>query len=259
MDRRILTWTVAAAWSLAACATPSRPPPPHITSPDELIQQVQKIRTRVHDAESRAAISIQIDGVRQRAQGVIFYRSPDSLRLEVTGPVGTGLLSALFYRDSIDVYLPRENEFLRGRANSVLRSITGMELGYYDVPQALLGLPDLKHEDLAHLTSFSATENTYRLAFASPIGVRRITIDRTVLGLLDDALLDRFGALISRRRVSDYKRYGDLYLPKRISIEQDGNHIHIHHTRTRPNTGIAPHQLPLNVPRTARKKPTPSR
>ena len=258
MGRRTLTGVLVASYLLIGCAATARRSPPVITSPDDLIQHVQRTRSHILSATSRATLSIQIDGVRQKAKSAIFYRSPDSLRLEVTGPVGAALLSALFYRDSIDVYLPRENEFLSGPSSAILRSITGMELGYYGIPHALLGLPDLREDDLAHLTSYSADENSYYLGFAYPFGRRRITIDRRTLGLVDDVLLDTFGSPLSHRQISEYRAFGDTFLPARIEIVQNGNHIRIHHTHIRPNTDIASDQLVLRVPSTT-KKPTPSR
>ena len=256
MGNHTLTGVVAASCLLIGCASTARRSPPVITSPTELIQQVQRTRSRILDASSQATLSIQIDGVRQKAKSAFFYRSPDSLRLEITGPVGSGLLSALFYRDSVDVYLPRENEFFSGPSNEILRGITGMELGYYGLPHALLGLPDLEEDDLAQLTSYSADKNSYYLIFAYPFGSRRITIDRRALGTIDDIFLDSFGSTLSHRRISEYRAFGDTFLPARISIDQNGNHIHIHHTRTRPNIGVASDQLLIRVPRSAKKSPT---
>ena len=244
---------------MIGCAGSPRRPLVDITSPEDLIGHVLNARNRVHDATAQASISIQIDGVRKNAKGVIFYRAPDSLRLEVSGPVGVSLMSALFFRDSVDVYLPRENQLISGPSSTVLRRVTGMELGYYRVPQALLGLPDLDENDLTHLTSFTTDTEAYRLVFGYPFGTRRITVDRFALGVLDDIVTDAHGVTLSHRTMSDYKRYGESYLPSRIAIEQDGNHLRIHHTRARPNLGVSSDQLHVRIPGTAKKTPTPSR
>lgn len=243
--------TVLLAGVLGCASTPV-PRPALLAEPADLVRLAREPESRLLDAETRANISIEIDGVRQQARGVLLYRAPDSLRMEVLAPVGGSILSALFVRDAAVVYLPQTNQLIEGRAAAVFRRITGMELGYYDIPRSLMGLPDLTPEDLEGLVTFAANERSYRLTLAYGLGERRIRVDRRTLHTSDDVILDRFGNLVSRRTARGRQRVGPITFPKEVRIAQAGNHITLQRTQTKVNTGLDSSRLRLVVPPSAK-------
>ncbi len=235
---------------LPACAT--RPPrPPHIGSvqdPYELLQILSSRADSLRDLDARARISLRIDGVReQRASAYLLYRSPGDLKLAV-GTLGIEIMSALARHDSLAVYLPRDNHYLEGSPSEVLYSITGVNLEYYDVHRAILGLPGLSPLDLPRMTRFEIQDEQIFLEIRTPLWDRRIWLDRRTATLLEERIYDRQGNRLSSRRLGDYRDENGVILPRRIEIFQGEDQIQIRVSRRKINTGISDDRFRMRVP-----------
>ena len=244
------------AWSCSSL--PVARTPPSINGPRDLFQTIRSHTDSLKDIRSRAKVSIEIDGVRQKATSIVFYRQPNNLRMEVSGTLGVSIMSARFWSDSLLVYLPSDKGYLEGDAARVLYQVTGMNLGYYDVQRIILGVPTLKESDRRYVTSFATTPDQYVLDLHHPLYRRRVWVDRSLVTLAREDIIDYHGSLRSSLRLSGYEQVGDCLLPTKIEIVQGGNHIQWSVESARPNEGLDSDLFVLNIPPgTARLGKTP--
>jgi outer membrane biogenesis lipoprotein LolB len=225
---------------LCACAT-SHPRPAsrtEIRDPAELIDRVYSQTGTMVDARIRARVSMKIDGVRQNASSVIFFRSPADLRLEISGTLGVSIMSAKFWGDSVRVYLPSENGYLAGRAARVLYQVTGMDLSYYDLERVLLGLPSIQPSDRDQIIGFHTEEKSYTIDTHVPRGRRRTWIDRSALVVTREDVFDRWDALQTQLRLGEYKTISGSVLARKITIRQGQNQIALSVESHKLNTGL---------------------
>ena len=246
--RRTLWKPLLIIWTLSGCAAHGIPRILPVSSPEELIGLVRSSSDSLEDLETRASLSMEIDGVRQNGEAVLFYRRPADLRLEVGGSLGVSVLSARFRNDTLAVFLPRNNQYIDGDAAEVLYRVTGVNFGYYDPIQAILGLPALAERDRCRIVEFNVQGPDYFLAIQDPFWRRRIRIDRRTATVREERIVDARGRTLSTRLFGDYRLVRGVVLPHRVEIRQGANHIRITARRVRVNTGIPNGRFVLTVP-----------
>ena len=247
-----LHWGVslcAALILLPACAAHHRiPAAGPLPRAADLLRTVSGRADSLRDLEERARIVLRIDGVRERASVFLRYRSPRDLKMDVTGPLGTGVLHALSRDDSLALYLPRQNRFLRGPPDEVLLRVTGVNLEYYGTRRAILGLPALSLLDLPRITRYEARGDTLLLDIRGPIWNRSLRFDRRTATLQSETVTTLEGDTLSSRVLSGYRNENGTVLPRRIEIRQGQDRIEIRVLKRRINSGLSDDQFWLNVP-----------
>jgi outer membrane biogenesis lipoprotein LolB len=224
---------------LCSCTTTPRPvSQTDIRDPAELIGRLHAQTGIIADARLRARVSMQVDGVRQNASSVIFFRSPSDLRLEISGALGGNIMSASFWADSVRVYLPSENGYLDGNAARVLYQVTGMDLSYYDLERVLLGLPSIQPSDRDEIVGFRTEEKTYTIDTHTRDGLRRTWISRSDLVVTKEDVFDRWGNFQTQLHLSDYRTVSGSVLPRKITIRQGQNQIALSVQSHKLNTGL---------------------
>jgi outer membrane biogenesis lipoprotein LolB len=236
--------------AIAGCV--SVPPPPPVVGPvrepAEALHVLSSRAQDLRDLRARARISLRIDGVRQSATAILFYRSPDALKLDLNGPLGVGVLSALARRDSLAVYLPRDNRYLEGQAEEVLYRITGVDLSYYDVCKAILGLPNLSPLDLPRTHRFEQRDARLFLEVRGPLWTRHVWLDPHTMTLSEEEVYDPEGFLLSKRLLKDYREENGVVLPRHIEIRQGEDRIEIQIVRRTVNQGRLDGRFRLKIP-----------
>lgn len=237
------------ALHLGGCASaPPALPLVEIDSPRELIRRVLTHTDTLRDARIRSRVSIEIDGVRQKATSILFFRQTSDLKMEVNGTLGISIMSAKFWEDSLSVYLPGDNGYIDGPAARVLYQVTGMNLGFYDIQSIILGIPTLSLSDAEHVVGFDTTDTDYVLDLYDGVFRRRIWCDRRLLTVTREDILDTRGDLMSQLRLDRYTSEAGCLLPARIQIIQGANHISWSVESMRVNTGVDPSVFRLNMP-----------
>lgn len=232
------------------CATRAQllPKTVSIEKPSELLQVLSSQEKGLEDLKAQAKVSLQIDGVREKSASAYFlYRSPRDLKLAI-GALGIEIMSALSQNDTLALYLPRNNRYIEGPSSEVLYRLTGVNLEYYDVQCALLGLSGLSPLDLTQVTKFEIQKNRFFLEIWTPLWDRQIWFDRATVALLEEHISDRQGKRLSSRRLSDYREKNGVILPKKVEIFQGENHIKIQFSRQKINSGISIDQFKIRVP-----------
>ena len=245
-------WALLSLGILTVAGCVSAPPPPPVVGPvrepAEALHILSARARDLRDLKARARISLRIDGVRQSATAILFYRSPDALKLDVNGPLGVGILSALGRKDSLAVYLPRDNRYLEGQAADVLYRITGVDLCYYNVRKAILGLPNLSPLDLPRTRLFERRGARLFLEVRGPLWTRHVWLDPHTLTLSEEEIYDTEGFLLSRRLLRDYREENGVVLPRHIDIRQGEDRIQIEILRREVNQGGLDGRFQLKVP-----------
>lgn len=235
---------------LCACASspPQRDIVHSIRDPSELIRFLESHTDSLQDIRARARVSIEIEGVRQKASSVVFFRQPDDLRLEISGTLGISIMSAKFWGDSLRVYLPSEKGYLEGPSAAILYQVTGVDLSYYDVQRVILGLPTPTASDREHITGFTTGPRDYIIDIQHDRWSRRVWVDRVTLTLSREDIIDTQGNRRSQLLLQDYHNASGSRLPRRIVISQGANQIAFKVETHRVNTGLSDELFVQNIP-----------
>ena len=245
---------VLLAWFLllllpACAARPSRPPDVGpVQTPEEILHIVAARAEGLRDLEASARLTLHIEGVRQRASASCLYRAPGAFKLDVTGPLGSDILFALARDDSLAVYLPQDNRYIKGPAAAVLYRITGVNLEYYDARRAILGLPSLSRLDLPRIARFEAGQGHCFLELHDPLWTRHVWLDRRTLTVQEERIFSPGGGLLSRRVMDGYRDENGVVLPRLITILQGDDLIRIEITRRRVNIGLSDERFRMKIP-----------
>jgi outer membrane biogenesis lipoprotein LolB len=236
---------------LAACAT-TAPRLPVIPVPRNVAQLIATLSQRedsLRTVDARFQIDLRIDGIRQKGSGALFWRQGGPLKLDVSDRLlGIGVLSALTSHDSLAVYLPRENRFLQGQAADVLYTITGVDVSYYDLDRAVLGIPNLAAADTGRVTRFETRSDTLHVEILDPLWTRNLLFHASTGVLLEERVTTPGGAPLSARRLSDYRIAGGVPLPRTIRIRQGDDRITLRYNRRDVNTPLPDARFRLNLP-----------
>ena len=235
--------------ALAGCAASlSRlPEVTPLSTPADLARAVSSMAAGLHDLEVRAKINMRVDGVKQNGVVVLFYRSPDALKIEMK-VLFSSVLSALARGDSLAVYLARTNHYLEGVSEDVLRAVTGVDLTPYGAHEAILGLVNLSPLSLPRIGEYATHRDSLVVEIIEPLWTRRLRFDPRTAVLLEERVYSPQGTLISRRTLSEYRLQNGIALPRRMEIVQGSDRIRIHVISRKVNSGVPEHRFELKVP-----------
>ena len=243
----------AALAALLVCACSSAPRRlPDAAQPQSIDGLVALLAARddsLKNLSARLRIDLRIDGVRQKGVGLVAYRAPGMLKLNVRDRLlGVGVLEGLVLGDSLAVYLPRDNRYLQGNSVGVLYDITGVNLEYYDVRRALLGLPNLTSSDIPRATRFETRRDTLFVEVLDALWTRQILFHARTATLLEERVYSPRGHLLSTRRLRDYRMEGGIPLPRSVEIVQGRDRIEITFTHRSANKGVPGERFRLRLP-----------
>lgn len=236
---------------LIGCATnrsvlPQLPP---LTSSTEFLRLVASRYDSLRDQEIRATIDLTIDGVRERRASALVRhkKTPSELKM-VIGGLGIVVMSARAQNDTLHVHLPRENHYVVGQSEEVLNTLTGVDLSYYAVDHAILGLPNLTPLDAPRVIRFEPGRENILLELRHPFYLRRLWIEARTGLLHEEKIYNPDGQIISMRRLSDYRNENGFALPRHIEIHQGQNIIRIDIKSRNINPGFSHKDFDLRVP-----------
>lgn len=220
-----------------------------VSTPDDLLRIVTARADSLKDLVVRAGIDIRIDGVKQKGVVVLFHRAPTALKIEMKDALlGIGVLSALAHGDSLALYLPRTNHYLKGPAEVVLRTVTGVDLTPFGAMHAMLGLVRMSPLNLPRIGEFQAGTDSLNLEIIEPLWTRRLRFDPRTAALLEERIYSPGGLLKSRRILSEYELQNGIALPRRMEIIQGRDRIRIQVIGRKVNSGVPEDRFRLKVP-----------
>ena len=237
--------------AISGCSThvlrvPVVGPIPNVT---RLIEAVNSQTDSLRDMRVAARIHLRIDGVKQKGVAVLFYRAPNRLKIDIKDTLlGIGVMSANSNRDSIEVYLPRDNRFLSGYTEETLYAITGMNLGPFDTYSAIMGLSNLSPMDVSRVTEFKNRGDSLFVEIIAPLWTHHLWFDRLTATLLKEVIYAPDGVLLTQRLMSEYERVGEVVLPRRIRILQGDARIEIRVTERMINSQLPDSRFEMKIP-----------
>jgi outer membrane lipoprotein-sorting protein len=234
---------------LSGCAsTRSLPPAPQYTTASEFLHILSTRYDSLRSLKTRAKVTLKIDGVREnRAAAGILYQAPDQLRIDMAA-LGMSFMTAIANQNTLEIYLPRDNNYLTGPPEKVLDTLTGVNLAYYSLIQAILGLPNLSPLDLPRVTLFKPGKNQLYLELTYPLWKRRLIFEPRSATLLEDYVFNLEGALISKRLLSGYHQSNGFVLPKHIEMHQGADLIAIDVETHQSNVEVLGADFHMRVP-----------
>lgn len=234
---------------LSGCtSTRALPAVPTYGTAAELLYIISTRYDSLRTLKIRSQITLKLDGIREnRATARFLYDAPDHLRIDI-GTFGISIMTAIADQNVLEVYLPRENNHLVGQPEKVIKVLTGVNLVYYDLSHALLGLPNLSPLDLPRVTHFLPGQNQVFLELSYAQWARKLVFDRRSATILEDHIFSPEGKTISKRFLSEYYQTGDFLLPKHIAIHQGDDIISIDVTNHQSNIALSDSDFHMRVP-----------
>jgi len=197
----------------------------------------------------RARIHLRIEGVKQKGAAVIFYRAPDQLKIDIHDTLlNIGIMSAKSDRDSIRIYLPRDNRFIEGNIEETLFAVTGVNLSPFDPFSAIMGFPNLSPADLPRVTEFTRHTDSLFVKIMAPLWTRHMWFDAKSATLLKEQIYAPGGTLVTQRTMSDYEHVDGVILPRKIEIFQSDGRIEIRVIERRINTPFPDERFEMKMP-----------
>lgn len=180
----------------------------------------EKLR-QLEDLTAEAGIAMRQAGGRQRGTALIQLKNPDLFRVEVRGPLYSHVFTALLQEDSLMVHGPAVGGDWKGTVQGpLLVHLTGMDLGVYDLRYALLGVVAPGSVDSSRALEYPRGDRVIVPLRGKEV-LRRVWID-LYRGLVTREDIELPGGhLLLSRRLRDYQKVGDLYLPGRVEIRQE--------------------------------------
>lgn len=234
---------------LTGCAgTRQLPSAPPYTTAAELLHIVSTRYDTLRSLQTRAQITLKIDGIREnRATARLLYNTPDQLRIDI-GTLGMSIMAGVANQNILEVFLRRDNTYLVGPPEKVLFALTGVNLTYYNLNHAVLGLPNLSPLDLPKVTRFDPQQNQVFLELDYPLWKRRLIFDSRTATLREDHIFNQDGKLISKRELSEYHLADGFLLPKHIAIYQGDDLITLDVKSHQSNIEIDHKKFEMRVP-----------
>jgi outer membrane lipoprotein-sorting protein len=169
---------------------------------------------------AEASIELRQGAVRESGTALIQMKGTDLFRVDVRGPFYSHVFTALLEGDSLTVYGPAVDGAWKGGAQGpLLMHLTGVDLGLYTLPYALLGLvePGALATDID--IEYPRADRAI-IPFYGQGTLRRLWVDLHSGLVAREHLETLAGQLLVERRLAKDRRVANLLLPQRVEITQ---------------------------------------
>jgi len=225
---------------IAACAPPPLRQDWHPEQGFEILlhRSAEQLR-RLEDLTAEASVTVRRGDAREQGTALIQLRNPDLFRIEVRGPFYSHILTVLLQKDTLMVHGPAAGGSWKGTVRgSLLPFLTGVDLRAYDLRHALLGVVAPGRVDPAKKVEYPRADRAI-VPLVGEGAERRIWVDLFSGFVVREELDTGAGDGLLSRRLGDYRRVGDLYLPTRVEIHQQETTIVLDYRHYALNRGIA--------------------
>ena len=240
--------------ALSGCAsTKEGHRPPANLSPDEVIEAVNRHTRGITTFQANGSISVESPSLSSSGSFDLWLKKPDSLRVDVKGPFGIRIASALFTHDRYVFYNSFKNEVIEGNVNSgEMPSFMDIQLNPKDIIDTFCGARGFFREEVSP-DSFSAGDGSYLLQFHHKGGTTRYTVDDAMLYISGIEHVDSAGAVWSEEHF-DFGRNDDgTVIPQAIRLIQDKLESSVALTYETVHLNLPINDMELRVPPDARR------
>jgi outer membrane lipoprotein-sorting protein len=245
---------VASLMMLSSCApTKELHKTPASRSAQEVIAAVNARHSDVSTFEAKGSISVESPSFINSGSFELWLKRPDSVRVDIEGPFGIRVASALFAHNRYVFYNSFKNEVIDGELDARnMPMFMNIRIDPADVVDTFCGtrtfLPGETSPD-----SFSIGEESYTLLFRQKHDKTRYRVDGQTLCITAIEHIDSTGDVWSEENFSYEKRGDGTTVPQSIELHQERlqSSVLLYYDHVRVNAPVA--AMLLEIPPDARR------
>ncbi|HTY09970.1 MAG TPA: DUF4292 domain-containing protein [Bacteroidota bacterium] len=251
MKKALVVWSLIA---LSGCA-PTRElrRTPANESAQQVIDAVNSRRSAITTLEAKGSISVESPSFINSGSFELRLKRPDSVLVDVEGPFGIHVASALFAKGHYKFYNSFKNEVMEGEVDKGhLPEFMNIRIDPKDVVDMFCGTRAFLPEETSP-DSFTVADDSYILFFRQKDGATRYTIDDQSLCITGIEHVDSAGDVWSEEHF-DYDRRDDgTMVLQSIRLVEDKmqSSISLFYDKLHLNAPVGP--LTIQVPDDARR------
>jgi len=195
--------------------------PPALRSAAEVIEAVNSHRSEVATLDAKGSISVETPTIVNSGSFELWLKRPDSVRVDVEGPFGIRLASALFAHNRYVLYNSFKNEVVDGVFDENNAPVfMDIRIDPKDVVDTFCGTRGFQAGETTP-DSFSIGDDGYSLLFSHNRGRTRYSVDGESLRLTGVEHIDSTGEVSSEEKYRyDQGRDGTVRLQS-IELTQE--------------------------------------
>ncbi|MFC1490927.1 DUF4292 domain-containing protein [Candidatus Latescibacterota bacterium] len=227
---------------------------PDDITPEQVISAIKRQTQTVETFSGTASVKVSANGSSEDATVVIRYINPGLFRLYLKGFAGIdlGRISAL--EDSITVYIPSENIYLKaGRDEYILEKLfPEINLDVKMVELLFNGTFRAEFNRAGFSQTIACAGDQAELSIVNEKGTFQYLVAGPDLQLIrEEFLID--GAIVWRKTLSEYKSYDGVEFPQDITIERGEDSFSVKFSKCEINTGLSAPDLTFAIPPSAER------
>jgi outer membrane lipoprotein-sorting protein len=220
MPSRFLLPFVVLLLLAQSCATNTSTFTNRSVSSAEVHEVVRANQARVQTATGEGTISIETPTMAQSGSFVLTLRKPDSLLVNLQGPFGIKVGSALLTRDSFQFYNSLENRLYIGQTTpNNLAKVLRVRIGFDDLLHLFMG-GIFQEKDLRAPDQAGVEDNQFTYLYKTGDESHKYYIDPHTLLITKIQYLDGQGKLLYEQRFVNFQSIDNILVPFIIRILQ---------------------------------------
>lgn len=219
-------------------------------------QVIDAVNSHKHDVatlEAKGSISVETPSFANSGSFELRLRRPDSVLVDIEGPFGIHIASALFAKGRYTFYNSFKNEVMEGEVKGgALPAFMNIQLAADDVIDTFCGTRTFMTNETSP-DSFSVRDNSYVLLFHQKNGSTEYSVDVQSLLITGIAHIDSAGSVWSEERF-EYDQHADgtsTLQAIRLNQEKMQTSVSLLYDDLELNGPVGP--LVLHVPSDARR------
>jgi outer membrane lipoprotein-sorting protein len=203
-----------------SCATHKASIGSKTISADQVHEVVFANQSRILTAKGEGTISIETPAMAQSGSFLLTLKKPDSLLVNLQGPFGIKIGSALVTRTNFLFYNSLENRLYSGETTSRnLSRVMRVTIGFDDLMNLFTGGVFLKG-DIGEPDTTGVEDDQFTLLYKNGLGTHKYYIDPRTLLITRTEALDEQGKLEMEQRFLDFQTVDGTLAPYNIRLIQ---------------------------------------
>jgi outer membrane lipoprotein-sorting protein len=220
MRLRLVLHFVVLAFLAQSCASPPSTLRSRTISSDQVHDIVRANQMRMRTATGEGTISVETPTMAQSGSFTLTLRKPDSLLVNLRGPFGIKIGSALLTRQKFWFYSSLENRLYSGETSptNLLRMLR-VNLGFDDLLNLFTG-GVFQQTDFGTPNETGVEDEQFTLVYRNDNGTHKYSIDPQTLLITKIQNLDGEGKLLFEQRFVNFQSIDSTEIPFNIRIVQ---------------------------------------
>ena len=219
----------------------------------EVIDAVNAHHAAISTFEATGTIAVESPSFVNSASFELWLKKPDSVRVDVEGPFGIRIASALFAGNHYIFYNSFKNEVMDGDLRSdELPMIMNIRLDPRDLIDTFRRARTFLREEI-HPDSFVIGDDAYRVLFRHDESATRYTVDSGILSITGIEHIDSTGDVWSDEQFEFDRRDDGTAVPVSIRLNHASmqSSVSLYYDKVQVNEPVA--AMTLAVPQDARR------